>query len=119
MTVTTTAVHADVGELWDAIEGTTTTVINNLIERAQEVIASVDGGSSSHDIVVRPLADAFVVRHVMGGLDGVQKSIGPLSVGRKELLQMKESFEKEANNNAMIKGYTLDGISAKFEFAND
>jgi len=31
MTVTTTAVHADVGELWDAIEGTTTTVINNLI----------------------------------------------------------------------------------------
>jgi hypothetical protein len=113
MTVSLTNISADTGEIYDAVDGGTTAV-TSIITRAQSFVTNA-GGSASDDAVVRPLADAMVCNQVMGGVDSVNKTIGTLTVGNKDMRSMRDYFKNEADKAAVIKGYSLDGLTILFE----
>jgi hypothetical protein len=107
MAVTLAQVSADTGEVYDAVDGGTTAV-TAIIVRATAFGAAA--GTSS-DTILRPLADAMVVNQVMGGIDPVNKTIGTLTVGNKDLKGMRDYFKKEADKAAVIAGVSLDGLT--------
>ena len=53
----------------------------------------------------------MVVNQVMGGVDPVNKTIGTLSVGKKDLRSMKKYFTEEAKTAAVLQGVSLDGLT--------
>jgi len=117
MTVSISDVSADTGEIYDAVDGGTTAV-TSIINRASNFVVAA-GGSSSDDSVIRPLADAMTVNQVIGGVDGVNKTIGTLSVGEKDLTSMRNYFKVEADRAAVIQGYSLSGLRILFKDSED
>ena len=95
MAVTITQVSADCGEVYSAVDGGTTAV-KAIITRAENFVVN-QGGLSTDDVVVRPLVDAMVCNQVIGGVDAVNKTIGTLSVGNKDMNSMRAYFKKEAD----------------------
>jgi len=113
MTVTITDISSDTGEIYDAVDGGTTAV-TSMIARASAFVVTA-GGVATDDVVIRPLADAMVVNQVVGGIDSVNKTIGTLSVGNKDMQTMQIFFKSEANKAAVMSGYSLDGLKILFE----
>jgi len=111
MTVTLAQISADTGEVYDAVDGGTTAV-TAILARATAFAGAM---GSSDDTIVRPLADAMVVNQVMGGIDPVNKTIGSLSVGAKDLRSMRDYFKEEAKRAAVIAGYSIDGLTIIFK----
>ena len=107
MAVTLAQVSADTGEIYDAVDGGTTAV-TSIIARAAAWGTAL---GEADDTIIRPLTDAMVVNQVMGGIDPVNKTIGTLSVGAKDLRNMRDYFMKEANKAAVIQGVSLDGLT--------
>lgn len=114
MAVTLTDIRADIGELYDSVSNGTTS-ISSVITRAEDYVKGITGTTTGYDSIVRPLADAMVVNQMMGSIDSVNKTIGNLSVGNKDLATMQRYFQAEANKVAIIKGYSLDGYRILFE----
>jgi len=114
MTVTITDISSDLGEIYDAIEGGTTAV-KSILGRAQSFVSSISAGSVDHDTVIRPLTDAMCANQVIGGVDSVNKTIGTLSVGNKDMNSMRGYFKDEAKKAAFIHGYSLDGLNIIFQ----
>ena len=115
MAVTLAQVSADTGEIYDAVDGGTTAV-TSIIGRANAFIVASDAGTTTgYDTVIRPMADAMVVNQVIGGVDSVNKTIGSLSVGQKDLRSMYNNFMAEARKAAIIKGISLDGYRILME----
>lgn len=113
MTVTIGDISADTGEIYDAVDGGTTAVTSILARASAFVVLA--GGAATDDPVIRPLADAMVVNQVIGGIDSVNKTIGTLNVGNKDMGTMQRYFKSEANKAAVIKGYSLDGLTLLFD----
>tara|TARA_Y100000310_G_scaffold325198_2_gene388328 strand:- start:8367 stop:8714 length:348 start_codon:yes stop_codon:yes gene_type:complete len=105
--VTLAQVSADLGEAYDSVDGGTTAV-TSIIARAAAWGTAL---SESDDTIIRPLTDAMVVNQVMGGIDPVNKTIGTLSVGAKDLRSMRNYFMEEAKKAAVIQGVSLDGLT--------
>jgi len=114
MTVALTDISADCGEVYDAVDGGTTAVAS-IITRAEDFVKSVTGTTTAYDTVIRPLADAMVTNQVIGGVDAVNKTIGNLSVGNKDLIGMQRYFQSEAKRAAVIKGVSIDGFKILIE----
>lgn len=110
MVVTLAQISADTGEVYDAVDGGTTAV-TSIIERAGNFVSLSTGTTTGYDAVIRPLTDAMVANQVMGGVDPVNKTIGALSVGAKEMRSMRDYFKQEASRAAVIKGVSLDGLT--------
>lgn len=110
MTVTLSDIRADVGELYASVNNGTTSV-TSLITRAGNFVKVSTGTTTGYDVVIRPLADALVVNHMLGGIDPVNKTIGSLSVGSKDLGTMQKFFMNEAKKAAVMKGISLDGLT--------
>ena len=109
MTVTLAQVSADTGEIYDAVDGGTTAV-TAIIGRANAfVVASEAGTTTGYDVIIRPLVDAMVCNQVLGGVDSVNKTIGTLSVGQKDIRSMRNYFQDEAKKAAIVKGISIDG----------
>jgi len=106
MTVTLAQISADTGEVYDAVDGGTTAV-TAIIVRATAFATAV---GSTDDTVIRPLADAMVVNQVIGGIDPVNKTIGSISVGNKDLKGMRDYFQNEAQKACVLQGISLDGL---------
>ena len=113
MAVTIAEISADTGEIYDAVDGGSTAV-KSIITRAENFVVRA-GGASSDDVVIRPLCDAMVVNQVVGGIDSVNKTIGTLSVGDKDMRTMQSYFKHEANKAAVMGGYSLDGLQILFD----
>ena len=113
MTVTIADISADTGEIYDAVDGGTTAVTSILARASNFVILA--GGVAGDDAVIRPLADAMVTNQVVGGIDSVNKTIGTLSVGNKDMVTMQRYFKNEADKAAVMKGYSLDGLKILFD----
>lgn len=111
MTVTLAQVSADTGECYDAVDGGTTAV-TALITRATNFATLV---GSTADAIVRPLADALVINQIIGNIDGVNKTIGNLSVGNKDLKSMRDYFMQESRKACILKGYSLDGLRIELQ----
>ena len=109
MAVTLANVSADTGEIYDAVDGGTTAV-TSIIARAGAFVALQTGTTTGYDTVIRPLVDSMVANQVIGGVDAVNKTIGALSVGQKDMRLMYENFWQEARKAAIIKGFSLDGF---------
>jgi hypothetical protein len=107
MTVTNAQVSADIGEIYDSLDGGTTAVAA-IRTRAENFVKLQL--SSADDEIVRPLVDAMVVNQAVGGIDPVNKTIGSLSVGAKDMQSMVKFFMNEAKRAAVIKGISLDGL---------
>ena len=107
MAVTLAQVSADTGEVYDAVDGGTTAV-TAIIVRATAFAAAA---GTSDDTILRPLVDAMVVNQVIGGIDPVNKTIGTLTVGNKDLKGMRDYFKEEANRAAVLQGVSLDGLT--------
>ena len=118
MAVTLAQVSADCGEVYDAVDGGTTAV-TAIITRAENFVKLQTSTTTAYDAVIRPLADAMVVNQMMGGIDPVNKTIGSLSVGEKDLRTMHRNFKHEANKAAVIAGVSLDGLTIIFEDSTD
>jgi len=114
MVVSLAQLKADLGEVYSAVNDGTTAVKSILI-RAQEHIKLVSGTTSGCDALIRPLTDAMVVNQVIGSIDPVNKTIGNLSVGNKDLPSMQKYFFNEARKAAILKGYSLDGLRILLE----
>jgi len=111
MAVTLAQVSADTGEVYDAVDGGTTAV-TSIIARAAAFCTAM---GSTDDTIARPLTDAMVVNQVMGGIDPVNKTIGSLSVGAKDLKSMRDYFKEEAKRAAILQGYSIDGLTIIFK----
>ena len=110
---TNTDIKADVGDVWNAFEGTTTTLVNSLITKAQTKVKQVTGTTTgdAQDLSIRALADAYSVQHALGGM-------GPETVDDKNLVEMRNRFNDEAVNALKVIGKSLDGKSVKFSQVN-
>jgi len=111
---TNTNIHRDVGNAWDAIDGTTTTIVDALITRAQNVVKDITGTTSgaTQDIVIRALADMYSVQNAMAGLGPESKEVYSAYQG------MFDGFKNEAQSALRVKGYTLDGKYIRFSQVN-
>ena len=114
MAVTLAQVQADLGEIYDAVNNGTTAV-SAILTRAREHVKLFSSTTTGFDAVIRPLSDAMVVNQVMGAIDPVNKTIGNLSVGNKDLPSMQRYFLNEARKASVLKGYSMDGLSILFE----
>ena len=115
MTVTNAQIAADLGELYASINGGTTSVAS--VRTRAENFVSLQ--STPDDVIVRPLVDAILVNQVMGSIDPVNKTIGNLSVGAKDLQLMRQYFMAEANKAAIMKGISLDGLRIQMVDSED
>ena len=116
--ITTTVVKADLGELYSAVDNGTTAV-NAIITRAEEFVKIQTGTTTGYDSIIRPLADAMIANQVMGGIDPVNKTIGSLSVGDKDIRTMQQFFMNEAKKASVMKGISLDGLTIKLVDTED
>ena len=114
MAITSADIRADTGEVYSALDNGTTAVAS-LITRANTFVALACGTTTGNDAITRPLCDAMVVNQVMGGVDPVNKTIGILSVGNKDLQTMQAYFTNEAKKTSVMKGYSLDGLRILFQ----
>jgi len=114
MAVTLSQISADCGEVYDGVDGGSTAV-TAIITRAQEFVKLKSGTTTGYDTITRPLADAMVVNQVMGGVDPVNKTIGTLSVGEKDLRSMRNYFQEEAKKGAVMNGISIDGLTIIFK----
>jgi len=107
------AIHRDVGGVWDAIEGTTTTIVDDLITKAQNKIKAITGTTTgeNQDLAIRALADVYAINNVLGGL-------GPETIADKNMREMRDEFKMEASDALKSIGYSLDGKSIKFSQVN-
>lgn len=101
-------ISADIGEIYDAMDGGSTAV-TSIIGRATDFIQLQS--SPAPEAILRPLSDAMCVAQVMGSIDPVNKTIGTLSVGDKDLRTMHRIFMQEANKAAVLSGISLDGLT--------
>lgn len=106
-------IHADIGNAWDAIDGTTTTIVNRNIERAQKTIRAITGTTSgdSRDVAIRALAAGFAVQNAMAGL-------GPESVNMDAYGVIRDRFYEDAKESLRVIGYSLDGKHIRFSQVN-
>jgi hypothetical protein len=105
-------VKKDVGQLWSAISGTTTTVVNGLLSRAKNDIKDITGTTTgiTQDRAIRSLADAFVCQHAIG-------SLGPETDGNN-IAMMRDQFYKDTNNALQRVGKALSYYSIQFVKVN-
>ena len=114
MAVTLAQISADIGEVYDAIDGGTTAA-SAILVRAQNRVIDLTGTTTGYDSTIRPLTDAMICNQVIGGIDPVNKTIGTLSVGAKDMVSARNYFTDEAKKTLVIKGYSLDGLRILFE----
>ena len=113
MAVSNTNIEHDIGELYDSMDNGTTAV-GSIIDRAEAFVKLLTGTTTGYDTIIRPLADAMCINHMMGGIDPINKTIGNLSVGSKDLKSMQKFFMDEAKKAAVISGVSLDGLTIIF-----
>lgn len=105
-------IHDDIGLAWNAVNGTTTTIVGNLIKRAQNDCKRITGTTSgdTRDAIVRYLADAYTMNNVLANLDP--------SVNSDLYLEMRNEFMNQANLALRSIGKALDGYTIKFVQVN-
>ena len=118
MTVTLAQIRADLGEGYSAVDNGTTSV-KAVLERAQNRVIALTGTTTGYDSVTRPLVDSMICNHLMAGIDPVNKTIGTLSVGSKDMASARNYFTEEAKRACVIKGYSLDGLTMLFKDSED
>lgn len=116
--VTTTAVHADVGRVWNMISGTTTTIVKNLITKAENTIKLTSSTTAGYEIPIRNYADFLAIQNVLASGDYVDVSIEGVSLGERKLLEMRDSFLAEYERGMKIKGHSVNGQQILFEHVN-
>jgi hypothetical protein len=118
MAVTQAQLSADTGEIYDALDGGTTAAAA-ILERAENFVKLQAGTTTGQDAVIRPLADAMIVNQAIGGVDSVNKTIGAISVGNKNLSVMQRFFFNEAKKASVIGGISLDGLKIILKDSED
>ena len=112
MTVSTTQVKQLVGEqVWNAIEGTTTTIVTALIGVAEDDTKDLTGTTTGYDGEIKFRSSALVINNVLGGL-------GPETVADKQMMQQRDYFNDQWRRKLIQKGYSPDGKRILFDVSD-
>lgn len=105
-------IQDDIGIAYITIVGTTTTIVGNLIIRAQKDIKRITGTTTgdTQDQAIRYLADAYSVQNSMASLDP----------GKANTMYegMRDDFVRQAGDALRTIGRSVDGIKIQFERVN-
>ena len=115
MAITPDHIKRDIGELWDLIYGTTTTVVQAHITKAENIIKAITGTTSGYDEAIRHLADAFICQQLLGSRKTTNVGIEGITIGDIDIKNMRDTFIEYANLSLKIKGYSLDGKHIRFD----
>ena len=112
----TTEVKADIGLTFTYLDGTTTarnTIVTAQITKAQRDTKALSGTTTglSQDIIIRNLADYYVILNAMSNLDPNESNFEAFS-------RMSDNFYKEAERASRFIGKSLDGMRIKFSVVN-
>ena len=114
MAVTLAQVQADIGEVYDSMNNGTTAV-TLIIARAQTDVNDITSNYAAYDGLTRPLADSYCIQQFLGSLESPDQKIGPISVGKRELVKMRDAFDKQFQSSAKRNGFNMDGQKATFK----
>lgn len=114
MTVTLAQVEADIGEVYASINNGTTAV-SSMISRAQTDVNDITGNYTLYDSLTRPLTDSYCIQQFLGSLESPDQKIGPISVGKRELIKMRDDFNRQFESAANRKGFNMNGQKARFK----
>ena len=104
MTVTSTQIKNMVGQqAWNAIDGTTTTIVNDLISVAENDTSDITGTTTGYDGEIKFRSSALVINQIMSGL-------GPETIGDKEMEKQRTYFEDQWARKLKQKGYSVEGL---------
>ena len=105
-------IQDDIGIAYITIVGTTSTIVSNLITRAQKDCRRITGTTtgSTHDQVIRYLADAYSIQNAMSSLDP--------SKANTMYLDMRNDFIGQADKALRSIGKSLDGYKIQFSQVN-
>lgn len=106
MVVTLANVQADCGEVYDNLNNGTTAA-SSQISKAEDHIVLITGTTTGYDLAVRNLADAYICQQVLGSSSAANISVGSISVGRKQVLEMRDTFIRQAEHVLALSGYTM------------
>ena len=114
MTINLTQIKADIGEVYGSMDNGTT-AISSIISRAQTDVNDITGNYVSYDSLTRPLADSYCIQQYLGSLGAPDQKIGPISVGKRDLVKMRDEFNRQFNSAAKRNGFNMDGQKARFK----
>jgi len=117
MAVTIADLKVDTGEVYDNLNNGTTAAAG-LLSKAQQVITKITGTATGYDLAVRNLADSFICNHALGLTSSTNQSVSVISVGRKEIIAMRDNFIKECDMILGMDGYNLKQGFIGFEVVN-
>ena len=116
MAITPTHIKRDLGEVWNLISGgTTTTVVQEQITKAENIIRSITGTTAGYGEAIRHLADAFICQQVLGSRKVTNVGIEGITIGDVDIKEMRDKFIEYAELSLKIKGYSLDGKRIRFD----
>ena len=115
---TSSDINDDLGEAYDDIDGTTTTVVTRLITKAKATIKEITGTTTGYDTPIRELANAYCCQQILGSRSYQNVGVEGLNIGQKEILNMRDNFILYAEKALRVKGYTLTGKHIRFEVVN-
>ena len=102
-TVSYQDIQVDIGEAYNQVLGTTSTIIGRIIGTAEEDIKLVTATTTGYTQAIRYLSDAYVMNHVLAGL-------GPNSDVESKLINMRDSFEARVRSSLRRQGKDFDNI---------
>lgn len=107
-----TDVRDDIGIAYITIVGTTSTIVGNLIIRAQADCKRITGTTSgaTQDQVIRYLTDAYAIQNAMSSLDPSKANV--MYSG------MRDDFILQADKALRAIGKSLDGFNIQFTQVN-
>ena len=105
-------IQDDIGIAYITIVGTTTTIVGNLITRAQKDIKHITGTTTgeSQDRAIRYLADAYTIQNAMASLDPSKANV--------MYRDIRDDFVAQANKALLAIGKSLDGYKIQFSQVN-
>jgi len=105
-------IQDDIGIAYITIVGTTSSIVSNLITRAQKDCKRITGTTSgdTQDQVVRYLSDAYSIQNAMSSLDP--------SKANTMYSGMRDDFMLQADKSLRSIGKSLDGFKIQFTQVN-
>ncbi len=102
-----------IGLAFNTIDGTTTTIIKELIVQGQADVKNITGTTSgeSQDRAIRGIVCANTVRNALANVD-------PNKDNMEAFINMRDDFIKDANDALRLIGFSVDGVKIQFTQVN-
>lgn len=100
------------GQAWNAIDGTTTTIVTSLITRAAEDISDITGTTTRYSGEIAYRASELALNNILGGM-------GPETVADKDLTAQRTFCGDEWKRKLLQKGFSAKGERISILLSDD